>query len=82
MSTRGCPEVPSTLTTSLCEPDDPETTSTICAVLGALAWVLMVAAVPESSLTDAEPRVVPCVDTQAAWMPVKDSVAVFPAAVA
>ena len=58
------------------------TTSTISAVLGEVACVLMVAAVPESSLTVAEPRVGPCVDIQAAWKPVKVSVAVLPAAVA
>ena len=42
----------------------------------------MVAAVPESSLTVAEPRVGPWVDIQATWKPVKVSVAVFPFTVA
>ena len=42
----------------------------------------MVAAVPESSLTVAEPRVGPWVDIQATWKPVNVSVAVFPATVA
>src|SRR6266702_2926377 len=61
-SIRGWPDVPSTLTTSLCE--------------------LLAAAVPESSLTVAEPRVGPWVDIHATWKPVKVSVAVLPFTVA
>ena len=44
--------------------------------------MLTVAAVPESSLTDAEPCVGPCVDIQATCEPGEGSVAVLPAAVA
>jgi hypothetical protein len=42
----------------------------------------MVVVAPESSFTVAEPRVGPTVETHAAWMPVNDSVAVFPATAA
>src|SRR6266702_891242 len=73
-SIRGWPDVPSTLTTSLCEPlAAAVTTSTISAVLRELVLVLMVAGVPESSLTVAEPRVGPWVDIHATWKPVKRS---------
>src|SRR5690349_1571414 len=81
-SIRGCPAVPSALTTTLCAPWLPVTTSAISAVLGELALVLMVCAAPESSLTVAEPLVGPCDDIQATWKPVKLNVAVFPATVA
>src|SRR6266853_273062 len=82
-SIRGWPDVPSTLTTSLCDPlAAAVTTSTISAACAELVFVLMVAAVPESSLTVAEPRVGPWVDIQATWKPVNVSVAVFPFTVA
>jgi len=44
--------------------------------------VLIVAAVPESSFTVADPRVGPWVDIHATWNPVKVSVAVLPFSVA
>src|SRR4029077_8717242 len=82
-SIRGWPDVPSTLTTSLCDPlAAAVTTSTTFAACAELVFVLMVAAVPESSLTVAEPRVGPWVDIQATWKPVKVSVAVLPFTVA
>src|SRR5215831_19936781 len=81
-SIRGCPAVPSTLTTTLCAPWVVETTSTISAVLGEAVLVLMVTGDPASSLTVAEPRVGPWVDIQATWKPVKLNVAVLPATVA
>src|SRR5262252_8025967 len=82
-SIRGWPAVPSTLTTSLCDPlAAAVTTSTTSAACGEAVLVLIVAAVPVSSLTVAEPRVGPWVDIQATWKPVKVSVAVLPAAVA
>src|SRR5215472_18854128 len=82
MSTRGCPAVPSTLMVSLWKPEAPCTTSTMCALLVELAWVLIVVAGADPSLTDAEPRVGPSVDTHATWKPWNDNVAVAPDLVA
>ena len=81
-STRGCPEVASTVRASEWVPAASALVKMTVPVLRAAVFVLTVSAAPPSVATVADPRLVSVVVTQATWEPVNENVAVLAAAVA